>query len=233
MTAQRDFKRVVRARMQKTGESYTAARVQVLRKKAGDRVPPSPAVKDFATLAGMTDAAIKKNTGCDWKAWVGVLDYAKAYNWPHRSIAEFVHEKYGVKEWWTQAVTVGYERIKGLREIGQRRGGSYEATKSRTFGVSVARLYGAFHKKKERAAWLGDVDLTVRKATKNRSMRITWSDGSSIQLWFSAKDRKKSQVAVQHTKLPDRAAAEKLKTFWAEQLEALAGTLADRADGRS
>ena len=33
MPRQKDLKRVVRARMQKTGESYTAARLQLVRKK--------------------------------------------------------------------------------------------------------------------------------------------------------------------------------------------------------
>ena len=34
-------------------------------------------------------------------------------------IAEYVHTKYKVADWWTQTVTVGYERIKGLRARGQ------------------------------------------------------------------------------------------------------------------
>ena len=121
MPLQKDFKRVVRARMQKTGESYTTARANLLRRRGSDpaAVPAAPR-PDYAALAGMSDSAISGKTGRDWAGWVRLLDGLGAHAWPHRRIAETVHAEYGVREWWTQAVTVGYERIKGLREIGQQ-----------------------------------------------------------------------------------------------------------------
>ncbi|HJR15886.1 MAG TPA: hypothetical protein VJ808_03450 [Gemmatimonadales bacterium] len=66
------------------------------------------------------------------------LDRAKAYSWPHGQIATYVREKYRVSSWWSQTVTVGYERIKGLRAIGQRRDGSFEVSKSKTLPVPLA-----------------------------------------------------------------------------------------------
>lgn len=234
MTAQRDFKRVVRTRMQKTGESYTAARAQVLRRrptpplslsiKPAPRPEPAraPGKVDYVKLAGMSDAAIKKGTGCTWEAWVKTLDHVGAHGWPHWAIAEFVHDKYQVKAWWTQMLTVGYERIKGLRDVGQRRGGSYEANRSRTFNVGMTRLYNAFATPRGRAPWLAGVTLTVRTATRNRSMRITWEDGTSVEVWFISKGRSKSVVAVGHRKLDSKAAAEKMKRYWGERLDALA-----------
>lgn len=65
----------------------------------------------------------------------------------------------------------------------------------------------------------------MRKATKNKSMRITWEDGTSVELWFTAKGKAKSQVAVSHRKLPDNATAARLKEYWAERLAALADVL--------
>ena len=59
MTIQRDFKRLVRARMHKTGESYTAARLQILNKTRPNRQPAAPSPAEYAALAGMSDAAIK------------------------------------------------------------------------------------------------------------------------------------------------------------------------------
>jgi hypothetical protein len=64
MPKQKDLKRIVRSRMQKTGESYTAARHQILNK----------AKPDYAPLAGMSDAAVTKRTGHDWAYWVRTLD---------------------------------------------------------------------------------------------------------------------------------------------------------------
>ena len=224
MPTNKDFKRLVRTRIKKTGESYTAARAQLLRQQPQPSVRESAIVTtpvDYAALAGMSDEAVKAQTGCGWESWVHALDYVKAYAWPHRAIAEYVHEKYQVREWWTQTVTVGYERIKGLRDRGQRRGGSYEATKSRTFGVPLGRLYTAFASPKVRTRWLNGADLAVRKATRNRSMRITWGDGTSVELWFTKKDRSKSQVAVQCTRLPSKDAAVQKKDYWNERLTAL------------
>ena len=220
MPANKDFKRLVRGRMQKTGEAYTTARAHLLKTKKP--APPTPI--DYAKLAGMSDAAIKKATGCTWERWVHAFDYVKAYTWPHRQIAEYAHEKFKVPDWWAQTVTVGYERIKGLRAIGQRHDGTYEATKSKVFAVPVARLYRAWSDARTRMRWL-PVDLTVRTATRGKSMRITWPDRTSVELNFTGKGAAKAQVHVQHRKLPDKPAATKMKVFWAERLAALGEVL--------
>lgn len=231
MTTQKDFKRLVRGRMQKTGESYTAARATLLaqRPPANGAVrrpvvaaPPAP---DYATLAGMSDAKIKEQTGCTWEKWVKALDYAGAHEWPHREIARYVREKYDTPDWWTQTVAVGYERIKGLRAIGQRRSGTWEASRSKTFAVSVSALFKAFSQPRIRSKWLGPERLAVRRSTPNKSMRITWPDGTSVELGFASKGRSRSTVAIQHSKLPSREDADRVKAYWAEKLAALGALL--------
>ena len=220
MPTHKDLKRLVRRRMQKTGESYTAARAQLVKTRVSS--PAAPAVEpDYAALAGMSDAAVKAATGCNWKRWVAALDRVNAHTWPHRQIAEYVHTKFKVQAWWTQTVTVGYERIRGLRAIGQRRGGSYEATKSRTFPVPVSRLFEAFAEARPRARWLPGVKLTVRKATPHRSVRITWDDGTSVEVWLTAKGPGRSSAQVAHRKLPSRESVILTKAFWTERLDAL------------
>ncbi len=189
MTIQKDFKRLVRGRMQKTGESYTAARAQLLTTQADGA---SPVNRLAVPSRGLREArrqeptrSIKARTGCTWERWVKALDHVKAHTWSHREIAKYVHEKYKVSGWWAQSVTVGYERIKGLRAVGQRRDGSFEASKSRTFSVPVSTLYGAFHDARIRSRWLPGVDLTVRTATRDKSMRISWPDGTSLEIGFT------------------------------------------------
>ena len=71
-----------------------------------------------------------------------------------------------------------------------------------------------------------NVDLTVRTATRNKSMRITWPDNTSVQLGFTRKGVSKAQVQIQHGKLPDRAASTRTKQYWAERLDALGNVLA-------
>jgi hypothetical protein len=222
MTANKDFKRLVRARMQKTGESYTAARAHFASPRPRTAPKPKP---EYARLAGRSDEILKQRTGCTWERWVKTLDHVRAYEWSHRDIARHVSERYQIDGWWAQTVTVGYERIKGLRAIGQRRSGVWEANKSRTFGVPVATLFRAFHDARQRARWLGEVKPTVRTATAAKSMRMSWPDGSLVAVGFLAKGRAKSQVAIQHEKLPDQAAAAKMKAYWGEKLELLGEVL--------
>jgi len=218
MPKQKDLKRVVRARMSKTGESYTAARAQVLKH------PPVKKAADFAAIAGMKDDAVLKRTGRDWKGWVRVLDRAGASSKPHGEIAKLLYDQHEIDGWWAQMVTVGYERIRGLRDKGQRRGGGYEVSKSKTLPVSMDKLWAAFEAR-QRRRWLGDVELTVKKATPGKSLRVKWTDGTPIEFYFVKKGPEKSQVALQHREQPTKAQAEELRVYWGERLEALAEEL--------
>lgn len=219
MTTQKDLKRVVRARMKKTGESYTAARAQVIRKPKLEFVKP-----DYARIAGMSDAVVKEKTGCDWEKWVYALDRRGADKLTHREITDIIHTKYKVGPWWTQMVAVGYERIKGLRGKNQRRDGSFEATKSKTYNVDVETLYDAWAKPARRKKWL-PAAVKVRTATAPKSMRLDWPEGGIVAVGFYPKGQGKSSVAVQHEKLPDRDTATRIKAEWAEHLAALAVVL--------
>lgn len=227
MPKNKDLKRLARSRMKKTGESYTAARTQLIRKTSAKKKTATIAAPgiDYARLAGMSDETIKAKTGCTWEKWVYVLDKAGAMEMSHTAIAKLVHDKYKIGSWWAQGVTVGYERIKGLRARGQRRDGKWEASKSKTFPVPVDELFEAWSSAKTRAKWLPGVKLAVRKATANKSIRITWPDGSGVEVSFLSKGEK-SQVAVQHSKLTSKADADARKKFWGERLAALGDLLA-------
>jgi hypothetical protein len=217
--ANKDLKRIVRARMEKTGESYTAARAHVI-SKATPKEPPGRAV-DHAALAGMSDDKIAAKTGRTWREWVRLLDADNAAAMPHRNIAELVHGKHQVPDWWAQTVTVGYERIKGLRDRGQRRGGGYEAGKSRTFDVPVKKLFDAWAHEATRRRWLERNDVAVRTATSPKGIRLQWPDGTVVIVLFTPKGRTKSVVSVVHTKLPDRSAMDTAKKYWSGRLDAL------------
>jgi hypothetical protein len=225
MPANKDFKRLVRGRMQKTGESYTAARATLLKQKPS-RVAARPVAIDYAALAGRSDAILKEKTGCTWEKWVGALDYVKADAWKHPEIVKYLMEKHRIPGWWAQMVTVGYERIKGLRAVHQRMDGSFEANKSKTFPVPISRVYRAFHDGRTRARWLPDVKLTIRTATKDRYLRLGLPDQSWVVIGFERKGPEKSLVSIQHGKLPDRAAVDRTKAFWGERLEDLKQLLA-------
>ncbi|MFN2521160.1 MAG: hypothetical protein ABR525_08960 [Candidatus Limnocylindria bacterium] len=212
MPKQKDLKRIVRSRKEKTGESYTAARAQVLRKKES--------APDYAQVAGRSDAVVTKQTGRDWAEWVRILDAQNANEMPHGEIARYV-VSLGTPSWWSQTVTVGYERIRGLRDRGQRRDGAYEANKSRTLQVGISRLYDAFANARVRRRWLPDT-VEVRSARPNKRMSMKMPDGTAVEIGFSAKGAAKSAVALTHTKLTSRSASDEKKAWWAERFDALA-----------
>lgn len=136
----------------------------------------------------------------------------------HREIAAHLREKHGVSMWWAQAVTVGYERIRGLRETGQRRGGLYEVSVSKTVAVPVATLYKVFVEPSRRRKWLHETGVRVRTAVENKSMRMTWSDGTSVEVYFTGKGAGKSIVTVQHVKLPTQEDREVRRGYWRDRL---------------
>jgi hypothetical protein len=221
VTLDKDRKRIIRRRMQKTGESYTAARVHVLSKATPRQAP----AVNHAALAGMSDDKIFAKTGHGWRDWVRLLDADGAAALPHREIAALVRSKHGVGDWWTQTVTVGYERIKGLREIGQRRSGEYEAGKTKTFSVPVEALFDVWADHRTRRHWLDGLEAQVRTATRPKSIRLQWPDGTVVLVMFTRKGPAKSAVSVTHTKLRDKAAVTSAKQYWSDRFDALAGLL--------
>jgi hypothetical protein len=233
MTTNKDFKRLVRARMSKTGEAYTAARAHILeRPRRGSNPPSANAPIDYAALAGMSDRTLQEKTGCNWERWVHTLDYHGAEDMRHGEIATLVRQRYKVDGWWSQMVTVGYERIKRRRALGQRLDGSYEASKSKTYGVPVATLFDAWADSRRRKRWLRETSVTLRTAIPPKSIRLGWRDGTIVAVWFTPKGADKSAVAIAHTKLASKADADRLKEYWSECLDALGEWLSRAPRGR-
>ncbi|HVT40751.1 MAG TPA: hypothetical protein VHE78_17055 [Gemmatimonadaceae bacterium] len=238
MPRNKDLKRLVRARMQKTGEAYTTARAQIIRKPkahsrsrsaaaavAGPAPASVPTLKDYAALAGISEKSVKAKTGCTWERWVGALDRLGAEKMSHGKIVELVREKYRIDDWWSQMVTVGYERIKGLRARGQRRDGTYEVARSRTFNVAVTTLFDAWADADVRRRWFNAAGVKIRTAARPKSMRLDWAGGGIIAVGFIAKGESRSVLALAHTKVPDRETADGLKTYWSERLDTLGEVL--------
>jgi hypothetical protein len=228
MTRDKDLKRVVRERMKKTGESYTAARAVILARKPRTRarsaVVAAPRER-WAELAGMSDEVVRKKTGRTWSGWVRVLDGVGAHEMPHREIARRLHAEHGLEGWWSQMVTVGYERIRGLRDVGQQRGGAYQASKSRTFGVELAALYRMFADARRRKTWLPSGLTRIRTAVEGKSIRFDCDDGTQANVYFASKGPAKSVVAVEHVKLGGKADVARVKALWQQRFDALRDAL--------
>ena len=168
----------------------------------------------------MSDDAVESRTGKTWSKWFKLLDDAGAKKMTHRDRVAWLNQKHGVGPWWQQMVAVTYEQARGLRDKHQKPEG-YEISVSRTMEAPVGKAFKAWTDEKTRQQWL-PANLMIRKATANKSLRITWEDGrTSLAVSFLPKGAEKSQVVAQHNKLADAKAAAKMKKFWAQALDRL------------
>ena len=213
MTRQRSFKRLVRARMEKTGESYSAARAMLLRAEE-PKATEGPALP-------MSDEAIRRRTGRGWEEWFDLLDEWGAAERPHPEIARWLSEERGVDGWDAQSVTVGYERASGRRAVGEHAEG-FAITASKTMAVPVDRLYEAFVDESLRERWLPGGALRERTSSRPKSARFDWGDGSTrVLVGFTSKGDARSTLALAHERLPDAEEAERMKAFWRDRVAGL------------
>ena len=215
MTRQSSFKSIVRSRMEKTGESYTAARASLLFAQE----PEAVAQPVLAT----SDEAIRSRTGRGWEEWFNLLDEWGAPERSHTEIARWIAERQGIEPlaWNAQAVANSYERVRGLREVGEKPDG-FTITASKTVAMPVERLYDAFVDESLRRRWLPDGELTERTATKPKSARFDWGDdGTRVNVTFAAKGDGKSTAALSHERLADAEEAGRMKAYWRDRVSTL------------
>ena len=206
----------------------TATRKATVRKPvARQKTRPAAAPRNLR-LAGVGSEAVERATGKGWDEWLKVLDRAGAKSMPHKEIALLLSRKCGVPDWWSQMVTVGYEQARGLRDVYQHADG-YAANATRTYEVSVENLFTAWSDPKTRARWLPRAPLELRRAVDGKSMRMTWTSGRTrVEVNFFAKGAGKSQVQVEHGKLPSSAAVTRQKAYWSDALGRLKTVLEDK-----
>jgi hypothetical protein len=244
MTRSKAQKQAIRARMTKTGESYTTARHYLLdlhhappdaaalpAASDGVAVPEEPALLPTANETplpprvaepGVSDAAVQRATGKSWDEWFALLDAWDGTTHGHAEIARYLYETYDIDGWWAQGVTVGYERARGMRALHERPDG-FSMNASKTVPVPIERLFAAFLAADERARWLDGIELRERTSQPNKSARFDVQPGNGrLAAYFTAKDGGKSSVALQMERLPSAEEVERWKTIWKAQLSRLA-----------
>lgn len=232
MPTQKVFKGRVRARMAKTGESYTAARHQLLRKAVAPFTEAEPAAaSESGPPAGseaealVSDEAMIRATGKSHEEWFAILDAWGAVERKHPQIARWLSEVQGTPPWWTQNITVAYERARGLRATHQNAAG-FSFSVNRTIGVGAGRLLAAFTDEADRRRWLPDAEMPRRPTRAANTARFDWLEPPSrVVVLVSARGDAKAAVNVTHEQLPDAASTERLKVAWRSWLDDLKGFL--------
>ncbi|WP_341953126.1 hypothetical protein [Salinibacterium sp. TMP30] len=215
MTKQESFKRRIRARMTTTGERYAEAR-RVLTAQS----PPSTTTRSWAAAPELSDEAIRAGTDKGWEDWCDLIEQFAGRADGHAAIAQHVGDDLGVSGWWAQAVTVGYERITGLRLPNQMSDGTFTANKSGTVTVESDMLRRLLLDDDDRAQLFPGVATELKSKLTAKAIRVTVGPGSAI---IRLEDRSggRTQVVIQHSQLPTFGDVEEWKFYWAEWLDAI------------
>jgi hypothetical protein len=220
VTENKSLKRRVRERMSKTGERYTSARRQVLDKAppAAGAQPVAEAARPAPALAAPPEPPYGK-TDRSWSQWVAVLDEWGARERSHTEIARWLNQDLGVDGWWSQSITVEYEKHIGRRVLRQR-GSTFSATGSKVIAVPADVARSAWTDEQVRARWLPGVELRQRPNRAPIVARFDAPEGRVV-VSFDGRGEQKVSVAIEHEKLPDAEAAARWTKLWRERLVAL------------
>ena len=225
MTTQKLFKRRVRERMAKTGESYTAARRHVGRTR--ERLEDSRADLSVARELA-SDEKLIAATGHDWTGWLETLDQWGARRRSHGETVEHLMAAHAVPGWYAQAITNGYERTRGMRLKHQQSDG-FTVYASRTVNVPIGMLFDAFVDDAVRATWLSLGSMSRRSSQANKVARFDWGDGrTGVMVTFDEKGPSKATASVAHGRLLDPDEAEVVKAAWKLRLTELKSLLEAR-----
>jgi len=172
---------------------------------------------DPAVVTGTSSEAAEKATGKPWAEWMALLDEAGGRQMNHKQLVAHLVEFYAVPPWWRQQVAVAYEQSRRLREKHEMPSG-YQISRSRTMAAPAARVYDTWVDDATRRRWLPAAEFTIRKATPHKTLRLSWSDDTLVEVRFDVKTSDKCTVTVQQSKLPDSETAEAMKAYWTTAL---------------
>jgi hypothetical protein len=179
------------------------------------------------------DAAMVKATGKPLDEWCALLDERGARDLPHKEIARLLHDDYSVPSWWSQMVTVEYERKTGRRGTGQKASGEFATTVSRTLpgtmDEALDRWLAGLPAPDGPAAFDGvpfAAEPGISKTEKRRYWRVPLADGAKVTVFISAKPAgaagggEATLLAVETSKLAGKADIVRWKAFWKAHLQA-------------
>ena len=63
----------------------------------------------------ITNELVRNGTGKDWRDWFQILDRWNVHIKGHSYTVRYLQRHHGLSRWWAVAVTLRYEREKGIK----------------------------------------------------------------------------------------------------------------------
>lgn len=193
-------------------------------------------------VATISDDAVRAKTGKDWNEWFRVLDEFGGTEKGHKLMAKFLKEEQGLTAWWSQMVTVQYERERGMREVNERPKG-FALSVSRSVACPLDQAWSAWAVASELSRWFttdaiqdfreggryenADRDAgTFLRIVPKKRIRFTWEQerhkpGSEVEVAFAAGKPGKTQIVLTHEKLSSKEEVEDLREGWSWAMDSL------------
>ncbi len=217
MTKNESFKHRVRARIAKTGERDGAvrrSRVDSGRSGSGRVWHDEPEV---------SDATLHESTGRGWNEWCDLIDDLDGHDGDHTKVAGMLCTDHGLDNWWSQTVTVGWERITGRRAKYQALDGTFATSKTRTMTIDPDELRSMLLDADDRLDLFPGLVTVLRSRPTAKVPRLAIEGAGEIQITAVPKANAKTVVTVTHSKLGSASELQPWKQYWTEWLAALAG----------
>ena len=221
MTSNERFKKQIRARMAKTGEKYGAARRALLTRRLEVPAAVEHHGRAWANPPEVPDESVREATGRSWNDWCDLIEAQPIEAEGHAAVARWLADEHRLDGWWSQAVTIGWERITGRRVPGQLTDGTFAANKSKTMAGDADALRTVLLDDGARADLFLGVDSELRSKPTTKVLRLAMAEGIAL---LSIEDRGdgRMRVGIQHTDLPDLSARENWAAYWSAWLDDLA-----------
>ncbi len=219
MTRQESFKRRIRERMTKTGERYAAARKVLLNQAATHQ---SGRTRTWISEPETSDDAVREATGKGYDEWCDIIEAWGASGGDHTdhpAVAAYLQSDWDVGAWWAQGITVGYERITGLRLPYQQADGTFAVSKTKKVPLDANVLRKMLVDDSYRAELFPGQPTKLRSKPTTKALRIGIGPGVAV-FGISDTGDGRANVSVQHQRLPTAESVDEWRFYWTEWLEA-------------
>jgi uncharacterized protein YndB with AHSA1/START domain len=182
--------------------------------------------------------AVQRATGKSWEEWLTILDEAGAHEWNHKQIVAFLSTNYSdrVSDWWQQSLTVGYEKARGKRILGQTADAGFQVGVQKTLPLASDALWRFLLSPEGLKLWLpveGELELEpkqtfttqdgtsgeIRSIDPGKRLRLTWQPkdwqkSSTLQMYLLSGDNATTSLRFHHEKLTSLAVRHEMKAYW-------------------
>lgn len=200
------------------------------------------------TAVPVSSEAVKERTGRDWEQWLESLDAAGAADWNHRQIVAHLESEHpDVSSWWRQSITLGYERARGKRAVGETADAGFQLGVQRTVAATRAEAWELVTSRPE--LWLGEGASVafdegeryevpgrggleaargeIRVVKPGDRLRMTWQPAdwpapATLQFTFTEPGAGKTAIHLHLQKLSDADAREAMRERWREAMDRVA-----------